>query len=414
MDKLNNNFNLIKEGFISFLKDKGYKDSSLREYIRTINSLCIFLNENKLQLNNDSIFLYLKHIEELEYAAHTKSQIKGVLIRLCDYLDGEKYVLLHPHNLVVLPTISDDNKNLLKPYIEECIKKGNKEATIKQKEITLTRFLSECERRTTNLDLLNSSYLSKILSYFYKGRHDDWPIISNFLLYLFKEGYLKNNLSSMIPKSKVKQIIPTVYSIDEIKRIEDSIDSSTFKGKRDKAALLLATRLGIRVSDIVNLELNDFDFKNNQLSFIQVKTGNPITLPIVSDLKEALLDYIKEREKIKTSSDKLFIRVRLPYSSFKTGSALNYALNVYFEKAEIDISNRKHGLHSLRSSLASSMVNDNIPYEIVRKVLGHSDDNVIKHYARLDIEELRKCALEVPPPSGRFEVFLNGGLLTNE
>jgi len=55
------------------------------------------------------------------------------------------------------------------------------------------------------------------------------------------------------------------------------------------------------------------------------------------------------------------------------------------------------------------MVNDSIPYNVVRKVLGHSDPNAIKHYAKLDIEILRLCAIEVPKPSEKFKEFLDGG-----
>ena len=55
------------------------------------------------------------------------------------------------------------------------------------------------------------------------------------------------------------------------------------------------------------------------------------------------------------------------------------------------------------------MVNTGEPYEQVRKVLGHRSPDVIKHYAKLDVERLRLCALEASPPTGFFERFLNGG-----
>jgi len=58
---------------------------------------------------------------------------------------------------------------------------------------------------------------------------------------------------------------------------------------------------------------------------------------------------------------------------------------------------------------ASALVNDTIPYEAVRKILGHSDPNVIKHYAKLNVEMLRQCTIEVPEPSGKFKEFLQGG-----
>ena len=76
--------------------------------------------------------------------------------------------------------------------------------------------------------------------------------------------------------------------------------------------------------------------------------------------------------------------------------------------AEITVGNRKKGPHALRSSLASSMVNNDISYETVRKILGHSSNNAIKHYAKIDIEKLRQYCLEPPQISGKFKAFLNG------
>ena len=77
-------------------------------------------------------------------------------------------------------------------------------------------------------------------------------------------------------------------------------------------------------------------------------------------------------------------------------------------KAKIERGNRGYGPRVFRSSLASSMVNDGIPYEAVRKTLGHIDPNAISHYARLDIESLRFYALPVPKATGAFADFLAG------
>ncbi len=74
----------------------------------------------------------------------------------------------------------------------------------------------------------------------------------------------------------------------------------------------------------------------------------------------------------------------------------------------IDIGNRKNGPHVLTPCLASSMVNDDISYETVRKVLGHSSNNAIKHYARIDVEKLREYCLEPPEASRKFKAFLQG------
>ena len=191
--------------------------------------------------------------------------------------------------------------------------------------------------------------------------------------------------------------------------LKNAIDTSTFKGKRDKAALLLATRLGIRTCDILNLKEENLNFDNNTITFIQVKTYTEITLPMVDDVRMALVDYLEERNKMSVTIDNIFVAVKGQNLKPLHRSALRFALTSYFDKAGVDYKGKKHGLHVLRSSLASSMVNDNVSYDIVRKVLGHTDDDSIKHYARIDIEELRKCAIEVPAPSGKFKKFLEDG-----
>ena len=53
-----------------------------------------------------------------------------------------------------------------------------------------------------------------------------------------------------------------------------------------------------------------------------------------------------------------------------------------------------------------STVNNSVPYETVRRILGHSSENAIKHYARIDIERLRPYCLIPPPPTGPFRDFL--------
>ena len=76
--------------------------------------------------------------------------------------------------------------------------------------------------------------------------------------------------------------------------------------------------------------------------------------------------------------------------------------------AGIDQDEKKHGQHELMSSLATSMVNDDIPTETIRKILGHTDPDAIKHYAKVDIKHLREYAIAAPAADGSFLDFLYG------
>ena len=58
--------------------------------------------------------------------------------------------------------------------------------------------------------------------------------------------------------------------------------------------------------------------------------------------------------------------------------------------------------------MASSMVNSGVPYDVVRKTLGHTAQQAIKHYAKVDIENLRLHAVDVPAPTGAFATVLQG------
>ena len=403
---------IIRDDFISFLRDKNYKDSTLYDIKNDINGLLKFLIDNSFELTKEYIGMYLSYIEERKIKSHTKKLIFVNIRRFSEFVFEHNYIVFHPTNQVALPSLNTFYTNLLNIYLDFCKDDGNKENTLNSKRTYVTRFLYELENRgIQNINQLDGQSLLQILSLFESGKSNIWPIISLFLKFLAMNGLIEKDLSIIIPKIRQELKIPTVYRTDEIKAMEDSIDTNTFKGKRDKAAILLASRLGIRTCDILNLKEENLNFENNTISFVQIKTNTEITLPMVDDVRNALLDYLNERRLIDVSIDNLFISSRGYKENPLTVKSLHFALTSYLEKADIDYTGKRHGFHSLRSSLSSSMVNDNVPYDIVRKVLGHTSDDSIKHYARLDIEELRKCSIEVPAPSGKFKIFLEDGVL---
>ena len=182
------------------------------------------------------------------------------------------------------------------------------------------------------------------------------------------------------------------------------MDTGTVLGKRDYAMILLASRMGMRSGDIVKLRIEDIKDRT-ELNIIQEKTGNILHLPLIKEVQLALEDYLSVRPS--SPIEQIFINVYAPYHAVTT-STLRRALRKYITLSGINPGNRKCGPHALRSSLASSMVNDDISYETVRKVLGHSSNNAIKHYARIDVEKLRRYSLTPPETTGKFHTFLYG------
>lgn len=221
-------------------------------------------------------------------------------------------------------------------------------------------------------------------------------ILRHFFNYLHRKKitlFSGDKLFPVIFTDKRERIL-SFYSIEEIKRVINTVDRSTLYGKRDFAVILLAAELGIRSGDIVRLKLSDIHWERNTIEFIQHKTKVFNQLPLLENIKYALIDYLKN-SRPQSNSDCIFTGIKNGKRPI-TNTCVHQIVSKYFEKAGIDISERKHGPHAMRNSLASNMLHNNTPMYVIKDVLGHSNIETTKMYLNIDIETLRNIALEVP------------------
>ena len=251
---------------------------------------------------------------------------------------------------------------------------------------------------------MDASLVSRSLLAF--SNKDRYAVIRQFLKFLMDKGVTETDLSGIVPRYRRRKPLPTTYTPEEITRVETAIDTCTDTGKRNLAIIRLATRMGLRSGDIAKLKLMEIDFRTGYINIMQEKTETPISLQMPSDVSEALAAHIEND--VRSSIDGyVFHCMVAPYGRIST-SIIRHAVNDSFAAAKVDTDGKKHGPHAFRSSLASSMVNDGAPYEVVRRILGHSDPDVIKHYAKVDIENLRMCSIDPPAPTGHFGSYLSG------
>ena len=223
--------------------------------------------------------------------------------------------------------------------------------------------------------------------------------LKKFFQYLYDNRKYKFSGIDIFPKiAKFERSkLPSYYTIDEINKILEQVDRNTKRGKRDFAILLLAIVYGLRNSDIVHLKKDNILWNENKIELIQHKTKKLLELPLIENVKYALLDYLKNaRPNIDTPY--VFLPTKAPYTyiDMKNYSSLYKSAEQYIKKAGIDIENRKKGLHSLRHSLASNMLKNNIEISTISGILGHSSIDVTNIYLSINEEQLRMLALEVP------------------
>ena len=216
-----------------------------------------------------------------------------------------------------------------------------------------------------------------------------------YLKYCHDNGIMHEELFSKLPNPHYNRQsrLPSTYTKDEVRKTLDTIDMGNPCGIRDYAIILLIARLGLRSSDVANLRFSNIDWESDRIRLTQVKTGNPLELPLLSDVGEAIINYLKNARP-KTESDHVFIRVQPPYTEFRSG-AVGALVHEHLLRAGIHLEGRKSGSHALRHSLASRLLEHEIPLPVISEILGHVNTQTTMTYLRIDINELKKCALEV-------------------
>lgn len=211
-----------------------------------------------------------------------------------------------------------------------------------------------------------------------------------------EQNYHDEDMSIKISNTRtvVNRYVPTTYTADETQRLLEAVDRGNPVGKRDYAILLLATRLGMRAGDIRDMKLENLHWQTDSIEFIQGKTKIPISLPLLADVGDAIIDYLKNGRP-QTGSRNVFINHIAPNREFAEHNSLYRIMNKYLTKAGIDTHGKQRGLHTLRHSLAGSLLESDIALPLISEILGHADTNTTGEYLKIDLNNLRKCALEV-------------------
>jgi len=218
-----------------------------------------------------------------------------------------------------------------------------------------------------------------------------------FLRYLKTNGLLETDYSNLVPSVHYQRDskIPSTFTTDEAERIFQAIDRSNPMGKRDYAIIMIAYRLGLRSSDIRSLIFSEIHWEKNTIELTMKKTDKSIVLPLLEDVGQALIDYIKFGRPV-SNSNVIFLRHISPIKPI-SAPGMTAIVKRYANKAGVDSApGHGNGPHAMRSSLASALLAENVPLPIISEILGHSNTRTTALYLKIDIKQLRNCSLDVP------------------
>jgi site-specific recombinase XerD len=218
--------------------------------------------------------------------------------------------------------------------------------------------------------------------------------LRGWLGFLRLKGLLEIDLAQAVERPRIYRLssLPQVFDQPTVEKLLGSVNRSAALGRRDYAMLLLAARYGLRSGDIRKLRLEDIHWREQRIVLIQSKTQQPLELPLLADVDEALTDYPRHGRP-SCDAREIFLRHMRPIAPFANGNSHWAVMARALRGAGITRCDPRRGFHLLRHSLATHLLGGGVSIDVISDVLGHTSVETTRRYAQVDLTGLRSVAL---------------------
>ena len=216
----------------------------------------------------------------------------------------------------------------------------------------------------------------------------------SFFNFMVAEGNIKDNPTLNVTSPRVGKSLPKPISISQVRRLlEQPTKRSTLEAKRDRAILELLYASGMRVSELVSLNLGDIDTEGSYVRCFG-KGHKERLIPIYKQAALAVEEYVKETRPHLLHNDAepaLFLNRR---GDRLTRQGLWQILKGYAKSAGLD---KEVTPHTLRHRFATHMLNGGADLRSVQELLGHANISTTQVYTHLTTEHVRRIYEESHP-----------------
>jgi site-specific recombinase XerD len=298
--------------------------------------------------------------------------------------------------------------NIIEDFKYYLVSKGLSSRTIKEYTLDVLKFQKFVENEVINLvnllDLSEDRILKIIQKYVSilkleknqsnRGINRKLSAIKKFFLFAFKNGLTNKNISNLIEMLKTPKTLPKAISISDLKQfilnIDLVIDSnkklSTFKKNflkvRNRLIIYFLFFTGVRVSELVNIKINEIDFESNTIKVLG--KGNKERIVIFSDeLKDLINEYLTIRKDFIKDNEYLFISLRKKRITPRM-------IQILFKKlSKLVMKSFNITPHVLRHTFATVMLSNGADIVSIKELLGHSSLSTTQIYTKVSIQHLK-------------------------
>lgn len=380
------------------LEEKGYSVSSKRNYRQIYREFAEYARRRRYKCVTPSLTdSFCTYKEDLSFrSASSRRNVVAMMRRLLESTSGDFLPRKLERQRIYTPSLERELA-LIDAWADQ--KLGWSPSTRAQRLNWMRRFIESLPRRkqTPRWDKLQ---IAEVFDFLHTLPDD--AVVARFqaakgLAALFRVlcamGHMSTSLHEAIHIScRIPECPPAVWAETDALRLLECVDRSTPPGRRDYAILSLAYHLGIRAVDIRVLRLDALRWEREIIEFTQRKTMRRIRLPLLPELGDAIIDYLRH-ERPKSRASEIFLRHTAPIEPFREGYKFYDLLRRYARKAGIP-NERRTGLHGFRRAVGIRLMEAKHPLPVIAACLGHSELNSTRKYLSVSMDLLRDVAVD--------------------
>ncbi len=267
-------------------------------------------------------------------------------------------------------------------YLE--IEKNYSRHTVLNYKLDLEVFFKFLEKQA--LDQVDYLFLRRYLAHLrtkeYRPRSlaRKLSTLRSFFRFLQREGLIKNNPALLLMSPKLDKVLPKFLSEDNMTQFIEATSTDTESGKRDRAIIEMLYSTGMRVSELVGLDVNDVDLIGNIVK-VEGKGKKERLLPVGNKAVLAIKDYLDERKK-----DTEAVFLNRSGGRLSTRGVCNL-INKHILKTSVTT---KVSPHVLRHSFATHLLNRGADLRSVQELLGHANLSTTQIYTHVTTDRLKQ------------------------
>lgn len=385
------------DDFIDVIAGRGYSRNVVRMFIRAVVHLGWWADRRRIPIESwseETVRRFRRHLSQC-HCEPNRGVFEDAVARVEQFLDYLR------SKAVIAPALRASPAHkfaaISQQFADWMLRhRGVTRGTLYVYQDVLRRFLVELgeEPARYTADGIRSFVITRVGRLSRPRAQSTVTAIRAFLRFLIAERRVASRLLLCVPKVPQWRLasLPRYLEAADIARVVNSCDRKSGHGQRDRAILLLLSRLGLRGGDIVGMDLDDIDWRRGTLR-VRGKGRREVLLPLPQDVGDALLAHLQNRRV--GDSSRVFLTVQAPVQPFSSSSSVSSLVRVALKRAGIR-NPPSRGAHLLRHSAATAMLRAGGSLDTIAAVLRHQSSDTTMHYAKVDLEMLERVAQPWP------------------